>query len=841
MKLAKRWISTVVAVALTVTSVIMTPGIRVQAQDVTNHGTDRSKLVSKEEVNNTPPADYTIDSSTQAKAKDGVYSKYFLKEDIQTVKINIEENNLNYLLQNANDEPYVMTTDVTIGDQTLGYAGLKTKGNYTRNATYESSSDRFSFTINFGKYIKKANYGAKQNFFGCSKISFNNFYFDRTMLKEYNALRLMGEMGLPTPQYGLARLYINNQYYGIYAMVEAFDDAILKRYMNSGDVSSYMVKPSDTHLIYNTANDTYKDAQTGEFTAQSLADAGALTVDENGVYSVDNDFAINSSDLWEYDDDTLQDVGDMIPTVLNWQEKLTLLSEGKNFSGQALSSVNSNEYIELLGSVIDIDEALRYFATHSFIIQMDNMFTTFQNFGLYVDADGKSMMVPWDYDLGWGCYRTPYTSQDIANWNLDKLYTPDEPGLGYDTMTPEQIYKDFPIFNVIYQNTSLREKMHTYMEDCSKITALGGTTSDNRTFAAGRYAETIDILRQKIAADNTALADNVYYLNSDVDNKVGTQPSDATRGIPNLKKIIAMRAVGVWLQTQKVSSTATGYGCDMGTVGNAGTGRYTTDGILTAIDANTGIFASASYASTGGSSGPGGFGRNQVGPSFTVTKAATTDSAYVKVSEAIEGEAVLYKISNTKAPSGSYTVYVPVSSDWESASMFSYNASTGVLTDLNAKKQDNLCVAQTTDLSYLVVTNGKLKAQEDQQAAATTQPTDSSATATSTASTDSSKTTKVSKPKKTSIKSVKNSAKKTITVKWKKVSGASGYVIEYATNKSFKKAKKVTVKKAGTVKKVIKKLKKGKRYYVRIRVYKTVSGKKYYSGWSAKKSVKIKK
>lgn len=82
--------------------------------------------------------------------------------------------------------------------------------------------------------------------------------------------------------------------------------------------------------------------------------------------------------------------------------------------------------------------------------------------------------------------------------------------------------------------------------------------------------------------------------------------------------------------------------------------------------------------------------------------------------------------------------------------------------------------------------------------------------------------------------------KKSFTANWKKVNGVDGYQIQYSTKKSFKKKKTVTVKSAKTVKKRIKKLKSNKKYYVRIRAYKTINGKKQYSKWSAKKAVKTK-
>ena len=98
----------------------------------------------------------------------------------------------------------------------------------------------------------------------------------------------------------------------------------------------------------------------------------------------------------------------------------------------------------------------------------------------------------------------------------------------------------------------------------------------------------------------------------------------------------------------------------------------------------------------------------------------------------------------------------------------------------------------------------------------------------------------VAKPKSTNPKKVK-AAKKAISVTWKKVGGVKGYQIQLATDKKFKKNKKtVTVKKQKTTKTTVKKLKAKKKYYVRVRTYKIVNGKKVYSAWSKVKSVKTK-
>lgn len=123
------------------------------------------------------------------------------------------------------------------------------------------------------------------------------------------------------------------------------------------------------------------------------------------------------------------------------------------------------------------------------------------------------------------------------------------------------------------------------------------------------------------------------------------------------------------------------------------------------------------------------------------------------------------------------------------------------------------------------------KPSESATTPSTTQPTTKPSTT---------KNTKTVKPKKTSIKKL-SKGKKKFTVTWAKVSGVKGYQIQYSSDKKFKKNNKsVTVTKQKTTKATVKKLKSKKKYYVRVRTYKTVNGKKIYSSWSKVKSVKTK-
>ena len=96
-------------------------------------------------------------------------------------------------------------------------------------------------------------------------------------------------------------------------------------------------------------------------------------------------------------------------------------------------------------------------------------------------------------------------------------------------------------------------------------------------------------------------------------------------------------------------------------------------------------------------------------------------------------------------------------------------------------------------------------------------------------------------PTKTALSSVSSPSAGKMTVKWKKNAVGTGYQIQYSTSSKFTSPKTVTVTKNTTLSKTIGSLAKGKKYYVRIRTYKTVGSTKFYSGWSAAKAVTIRK
>ena len=97
--------------------------------------------------------------------------------------------------------------------------------------------------------------------------------------------------------------------------------------------------------------------------------------------------------------------------------------------------------------------------------------------------------------------------------------------------------------------------------------------------------------------------------------------------------------------------------------------------------------------------------------------------------------------------------------------------------------------------------------------------------------------TSIAKPK---LNSAKSTSKKKIKASWSKVGGASGYQVMWSTYKNFSKNYKTKSVKAKYSSKTVTTAQSKKTYYVRVRAYKTINGKKVYSQWSSTKKVKTK-
>jgi spore coat protein CotH len=473
------------------------------------------------------PDTYDVNEATQADAKDGAYSKLFDTENIQDVNVTIDTDNWNYLLQNANDKPTVLADSVSVGDEKIQYVGIKTKGNLTLSSVWNSDSDRFSFSINVGKYIKKKNgYSANQNFYGLTKFVLNDIYGDASLMKEYLSYELMTKMGVDTPYYCLVNLYINGEFYGVYMMVEAVDSSLTER--TAGTSSDFFTKPESLggDLVYLSGLDSY------------LGSDGEYVFPTDSYPSGTSDILSSYNGLWENDEDTFDDIKGMLSTVFKWMKTLNSLSNA--------ADADTDGYKEELSKICDVDKLIRYFAVNTYLVNLDSYQSEKeQNYALYIDENGYAEIYPWDYNFSFGGYGCSSAS-DMVNFSIS------------DPVSNTEL-SDRPLLNVILKNDDYRALFYKYLKDCTIIASQGGTTSDNVTYSKNNFADQIDdyssTLLTDYAADPTAFYTADQYKNA----------------ISSLKQLISDRSRAVISQlsgnTEPVETTV-----DLSSIGSANAG-----------------------------------------------------------------------------------------------------------------------------------------------------------------------------------------------------------------------------------------------------------------------------
>ena len=177
------------------------------------------------------------------------------------------------------------------------------------------------------------------------------------------------------------------------------------------------------------------------------------------------------------------------------------------------------------------------------------------------------------------------------------------------------------------------------------------------------------------------------------------QPEDVKSALPNLSQIIAMRAVGVWEQVNQTGATVCGAGCDLSTLGNANRGRSSYTGLLSVVDARTGIFVTSDY-------GDAKEEHIAEAPVLKVESLETEQAIYqdvVSVLKADEDDLLtVYRMDTGAEPVSEYTLKLPLSAKYmeteAETKFYSYDGNGGVLTELITVAQDNLYIGNTSML-----------------------------------------------------------------------------------------------------------------------------------------------
>ena len=136
----------------------------------------------------------TACSNSQETDTDTVQYANALFDDsyVHTIDIQIDDESWADLLENPKEKTKYETT-VVIDGNTVENVSFATKGNSSLSQVADSESDRYSFKINFGKFVEGQTYG------GLNKLNLQNICSDATYMKDYLAYDIMRESGVAAP------------------------------------------------------------------------------------------------------------------------------------------------------------------------------------------------------------------------------------------------------------------------------------------------------------------------------------------------------------------------------------------------------------------------------------------------------------------------------------------------------------------------------------------------------------------------------------------------------------------------------------------------------------------
>ncbi|MGO4107121.1 CotH kinase family protein [Paenibacillus sp. YAF4_2] len=164
----------------------------------------------------------TADKAATPKEEQFLDETVFPKDKVVDVKITIDKDEFQDIIDNASAEEY-HTASVDYNGEHYDNVGIRAKGNLSlRSVVQMDDSDRYSFKLSFDEYVN-------QTLGGITKINLNNNYSDATYMREFLTYELAEQMGLPTPKFSFVNVYVNDKLWGFYLAVEQISDEYLER------------------------------------------------------------------------------------------------------------------------------------------------------------------------------------------------------------------------------------------------------------------------------------------------------------------------------------------------------------------------------------------------------------------------------------------------------------------------------------------------------------------------------------------------------------------------------------------------------------------------------------
>jgi spore coat protein CotH len=229
---------------------------------------------------------------------------------------------------------------------------LEWRGASVANVAIRSRGTGSRNGIKLGLQLEFDRYIGGQRFLGLRGITLDNFWQDPSILRESLTMALFARLGQPAPRESYARLFINDEYQGVYAIVEAIDDQFLAR--TFGDPAGYVFE-------YHWLNEFY----------------GSYLGSRTSAYTM----------MFE-------------PRTHELESPTTVYSPIERLFYEANRSTDST-WRDGVDRYLDIQQLLMHVAIEEFVSELDGItgYAGMNNFYLYRPSDStRQQLIPWDRD-----------------------------------------------------------------------------------------------------------------------------------------------------------------------------------------------------------------------------------------------------------------------------------------------------------------------------------------------------------------------------------------------------------------------------------------------------------
>lgn len=421
----------------------------------------------------------------------GYEKKLFDTSKVHTINIIMDD--WDEFTANCKSEEYYSCT-VVIDNEAYKNVAIRGKGNTSLS---QVTNDRYSYKIEFDHY------DSINTYYGLDKLCLNNIIQDNTYMKDYLTYRMMNEIGVASPLCSYAYITVNGEDWGLYLAIEGVEESFLQR--NYGKDYGELYKPDSMDMGGGRGNGEKFDKNkfVGDSESNSKAKKDIQTQNDNNSNQNRHPQMPNSNDsnldkgqaprdnpngsqnempdniggkgmqngsddvLLKYIDDNAESYSNIFENA-----KTDITEADKTRLINALKNLSDGEDLE---NTVDIESVVRYFVVHNFVLNFDSYTgSIIHNYYLY-EKDGQMQMIPWDYNLAFGGFKSMGDATTLVNYPIDS------PVSGGDV-------SDRPMLAWIFNNDEYTGLYHKYFSEF--ITSY---------FDSGYFTKMIDSVEKMIS------------------------------------------------------------------------------------------------------------------------------------------------------------------------------------------------------------------------------------------------------------------------------------------------------------------------------------------------------